>query len=86
MPMPKAALILCVVVQAGWMAYDGGRALVVGDYVTPRTGEHAGQLGPWSNVVAAAGLEPRSTLVKTIFLGYGVTWLGVAGAFLRRAR
>ena len=28
-----AALVL---LNGGWMAFDGGRALVIGDYVTPR--------------------------------------------------
>ena len=27
-----------VLLNGGWMAFDGGRALVVGDYVTPKTG------------------------------------------------
>jgi len=26
---------------------------VVGSYLTPRSGEHAGQLGPWSRLVLA---------------------------------
>jgi hypothetical protein len=38
-----AALAL---VEAGYMATDGIRALVVGDYITPRSGRFAGQLGP----------------------------------------
>jgi hypothetical protein len=38
-----AALVL---LNGGWMAFDGGRALMLGDYVTPRTGQFAGQLGP----------------------------------------
>ncbi len=72
------ALLGLVAVNAGWMAFDGARALVVGDYVTPTTGRFAGQLGPWSRVVEAAGLEPRSTFVKSIFLGYGLAYLAAA--------
>ena len=34
-------------------------ALVKGDYVTPKSGPYAGQLGPWSNVVSAS--NPRAT-------------------------
>lgn len=78
----KAVLIVCVVVEAGWMAFDGGRALVVGDYVTPKSGEYAGQLGPWSKVVRAVGIQPRSTLMKSIFFVYGVLWLVMAGAYV----
>ena len=78
----KAVLIVCVVVEAGWMAFDGGRALVVGDYVTPKSGEYAGELGPWSKVVRAVGIQPRSTLMKSIFFVYGVLWLVMAGAYV----
>ena len=34
--------------SGGWMAFDGGRAIIVGDFVTLSGGEMAGQLGPWS--------------------------------------
>lgn len=78
----KAVLIVCVVVDAGWMAFDGGHALVLGDYVTPKSGKYAGQLGPWSKVVRAVGIQPRSTLMKSIFLVYGVLWLVVAAAYV----
>jgi hypothetical protein len=44
-------------------AYDGSRALIVGDYVTPKSGAYAGQLGPWAKLVAAVGIEPRSTVM-----------------------
>ena len=78
-----AALVL---IQAGWMAYDGTRALVLGDYVTPTTGPYAGQLGPWSKVVAAVGIEPRSTFMKSVFAVYGFAWLAILACFLRRVR
>lgn len=76
--------IVCglALIVAGWFVFDGGRALVVGDYVTPSSGEHAGQLGLWAGVVAAVGIEPRSTTMKLIFVVYGVAWLSVIGAFL----
>ena len=69
-------------IEAGWMAFDGARALIVGDYVTPKTGEYAGQLGPWTKMVSAIGIEPRSTLMKTIFIGYGIAWLGVIACYV----
>lgn len=58
------------------MAFDGTRALIVGDYVTVD-----GQLGPWANLVSAIGIEPRSTLMKSVFAIYGVVWLLIVAAF-----
>ena len=68
-------IILAIVLLAcgaGWMLFDGTRALIVGDYITPQSGEYAGLLGPWSNLVKAVGLEPRSTLMKLIFVVNGL--------------
>jgi hypothetical protein len=80
----KWVIIVLAILEAGWMAFDGVRALVVGDYVTPQTGPHTGQLGPWSIIVSAVGIEPRSTLMKTIFAGYGAAWLTFIGCFIYR--
>lgn len=74
-------VVALVVVDAGYMVVDGGRALVAGDYFTPSSGEHAGELGPWARVVSALGVEPRSTGMKAFFVAYGLVWLGVAAAF-----
>ncbi len=71
-----------VILNGGWMGFDGVRALLVGDYVTPRTGRHAGQLGPWSKVVQGVGIHPRSTLMQWIFVGYGAGYLLAMLAFL----
>ncbi len=71
-----------VLLNGGWMAFDGGRALVVGDYVTPQTGPLAGTLGPWSKVVTAVGIAPRSTLMKWIFVVYGLAYLACTGALV----
>lgn len=54
------------------MLFDGSRALIVGDFITPELGEYVGQLGPWANLVQAVGIEPRSTLMKSIFVVYGL--------------
>ncbi|HKY54369.1 MAG TPA: hypothetical protein VJM08_08695 [Anaerolineales bacterium] len=75
-------IVILVAFTAGWMLFDGSRALIVGDYITPRSGEYAGQLGPWSNLVEAAGIEPRSTLMKSIFVGYGLAAFVVLACFL----
>jgi len=74
--------VVLVIFTAGWMLFDGARALIAGDYVTPTTGQYAGQLGPWSNLVKAIGIEPRSTLMKSIFVGYGLAALTVVVFFI----
>ncbi len=76
-------VVAFALVEGGWLAFDGGRALVVGDYVTPKSGQYAGQLGPWSKLVSAVGVEPRSTLIKSIHLILGVVWLTVIVCFAR---
>ncbi len=74
-------IIALALFEGGWFAFDGSRALIVGDYVTPSSGRFAGQLGPWSKIVSAVGIEPRSTLMKAIHLILGATWLVVIACF-----
>ena len=74
-------VVALALIEAGWLAFDGGRALVVGDYVTPSSGPSAGQLGPWAKVVSVVGIDPRSTLMKSIHLGLGIAWLVVIVCF-----
>lgn len=71
-----------VAANAVWMAYDGGRALLKGDYTTPSAGPHAGQLGPWAGLLRAVGFDPRATPVKVAFVVYGLAALVGAGALL----
>lgn len=78
-------VVALALIEGGWLAFDGGRALVVGDFVTPKSGQYAGQLGPWAEVVSAVGIEPRSTLMKSIHLVLGLTWLGVIIRFVQRS-
>jgi hypothetical protein len=61
-----------------WMIFDGVRAMIVGDYVTPRSGRYAGALGPWAGLVMRVGIDPRSVAMKALFVGFGVAWLLVA--------
>lgn len=77
-------VVALAVLEAGWFAFDGGRALIVGDYVTPASGPYAGQLGPWAQLVSAIGIEPRSTLMKSIHLVLGLGWLAVIVCFALR--
>lgn len=71
----KWIVLALALLQGGWLIFDGSRALIVGDYVTPTSGSRAGQLGPWSHVVAAIGFEPRSTFIKCVHLLLGIAWL-----------
>jgi hypothetical protein len=74
----RVALVAMGILEGAWMTFDGTRALVVGDYVTPSSGAHAAELGPWSKVVSAVGIPPRSTAMKVIFVVYGLSWLVIA--------
>ncbi len=71
-----STVALCLL-QGGYMLVDGGRALLVGSYITPGSGEHAGQLGPWARLVAAVGVDPGSTGMKLGFVVLGLLWLGL---------
>ena len=77
----KWVIVVLAVVDAGYMVVDGTRALTAGDYFTPSSGEHAGELGPWARIVSALGIDPRSTGMKAFFVVYGLVWLGVVTAF-----
>ena len=80
----KWVVLILALFQGGWLAFDGTHALVTGDYITPASGPHAGQLGLWSHAVSAVGLEPRSTLVKCIQLFLGIAWLVALVVFIIR--
>lgn len=75
------AVVALAVVEAGYMVVDGGRALLTGDYFTPSSGDHAGELGPWARVVDTLGIAPRSTGMKAFFVIYALAWVGVIVAF-----
>ena len=73
---------ILVLSTAGWMLFDGARALIAGDFTTPKTGDYAGQLGPWSNLVQSIGIEPRSTFMKSVFVLYGLLALAALTSYL----
>lgn len=85
MPWFGKAVIALAIIQGGWLVFDGGRAIIIGDYVTPHSGQRAGQLGLWARIVSLAGIEPRSTLMKIIHIGLGLGWLGVATGLVLNA-
>lgn len=68
--------------EAGYMVVDGARALVRGDFITPKSGRYAGQLGPWARLVRAVGIDPRSNAMKSIFVAYGLAWIAIVIAFV----
>lgn len=75
-------VVFLALMQGGWFVFDGLHAFNTGDYVTPSEGPYAGQLGPWSKLVEAVGLEPRSDLVKGVHVGLGVATLAVIALFV----
>jgi len=79
-------IVVVAFIAAGWIAFDGAHALVTGNYVTQRSGPHAGQLGPWSKRLTAMGLDPRSLFVKWLHLVIGTAWRGAIVAFAFRVR
>lgn len=82
------ALVLKWVVVAlagmnfGFMLFDGMRALMNGDYIRPKSGKYAGQLGPWSKLVQKLGIDPESILMKAIFVFWGITGLIITLLFM----
>lgn len=80
----KWLVIAIALFQGGWLVFDGTRALRVGDYVTPASGPHAGQLGPWSRVVSALGFNPRSAFIKWLHVALGLAWLLATVLFVLR--
>ena len=79
--MIRVATLVLAAASAGWMVFDGLRALTVGDYVTVD-----GELGPWADLVDAVGIDPRSTGTKAFFVVYGAAWLAAAALYARGAR
>jgi hypothetical protein len=79
MPLHKWTVVALALCQGVWLIFDGSRALITGDYATPTAGPRAGQLGPWSHLVTALGVNPRSALMKCVHVVLGTAWLaGVA--------
>ena len=81
----RIAILLIGGILGLWLTFDGTRALVTGDYVTPKSGPYAGPLGPWAKVVQAVGLDPKSTPVKVAHLVLGLGWLDSLAGFFWRA-
>jgi hypothetical protein len=80
----KLLLVAVALLIGGWLVFDGSHALITGDYLTPRSGPRAGQLGPWARLVSAAGLNPRGRLMKIEHVLLGIGWLAALVCFLIR--
>lgn len=68
----KWIIIILAVLNFGYMIFDGTRAMLTGDYIRPSSGQHAGQLGPWTKVVEKIGIDPESNTMKSIFVIWGM--------------
>ena len=79
-------VIILAVLNFGFMTVDGSRALIVGDYFRPETGEYAGQLGPWATIVSAIGINPESGLMRGIFIAWGGLGLILTVSYAMRVR
>ena len=84
--MIRWVIVVLALVEGAWLAFDGSRAMIAGDYVTPCEGAYAGQLGPWAAVVASVGINPRSTFIKGVHIALGAAWLVTALGVVRRKR
>jgi len=80
----KWLIIVLALLEGGWLLFDGTRAFVVGDYLTPSTGTRAGQLGPWSRIVSTLGFDPRGTYIKSLHVILGLAWLVSLICFVMR--
>lgn len=74
-------IIILALSEAGGMLLEGNRALYAGDYVSMEEGPRAHRLGAWSRLAEAAGVEPRSILMKGIFAAYGAVWFFIIVLF-----
>src|SRR5689334_3084437 len=84
--MLRWLIVALALFEAGYLAFDGTRALILGDYMTPATGAFAGRLGPWADLLSMTGLDPRSLEVRAFIAAYGWIWLGFTFAFARNTR
>lgn len=77
-------VVALAVVVSAWWVFDGGRALLIGEYVTPQRGPYAGELGPWADLVESVGIDPHATGMKLFFVVTGAVWFATALAYVLR--
>jgi hypothetical protein len=77
-PLTVWLFMICSWVLGWWMTFDGLHDRLFGDYVRIN-----GQLGPWTGLARAAGLEPNQ--LAFAFVAFGLGLIGASfGVFLRR--
>ncbi|MBL8076706.1 MAG: hypothetical protein JNM55_01990 [Anaerolineales bacterium] len=79
-------IFLLVLIIASYMIFDGSRALIYGDYLTPSAGSYSGQLGSWASIVSLVGIEPRSMFMKLAFVAYGFSMICMGVFFVMKFR
>jgi hypothetical protein len=77
----KWIIIVSALLNFGYMAFDGTRGLIIGDYIRPKSGQYAGQLGPWSKIVKSVGIDPESAFMKIGFLAWGLIGIIITVCF-----
>lgn len=80
-PILKWIIVAIAAINFGYMLVDGARALIVGDYFRPSSGEYAGKLGPWTGLVSKLGLDPEGATMRSVFLIFGLIGLSLTIAF-----
>lgn len=70
----KILVLSVALLVGGWMIFDGIHVLSTGKYFGPE------KPGPWSDLVAAVGLDPFRLGVP--FIALGVLWLAFTAAML----
>ena len=77
-PLTVRLFMVCSWLLGWWMTFDGLHSRLFGDFVRLN-----GQLGPWTSLARAAGLEPNQ--LAFTFVAFGLSLIGASfGTFLRR--
>lgn len=74
----RAGLIVVALAEGGFMLLDGSRNVLTGTYFG------GGRLGPWSQVVSLAGLDPGH--FGAAFMLLGLAWFLALTGLLMRTR
>ncbi|MBW3582204.1 MAG: hypothetical protein KY455_03800 [Euryarchaeota archaeon] len=80
----RRVVVALAVVVSSWWVFDGGRALILGAYVTPQRGPYEGRLGPWADLVESLGIDPHAVGLKLFFVVVGAVWFVTALAYVLR--
>src|SRR5258706_6770068 len=77
-PLTVWLFMVCSWLLGWWMTFDGLYNRLFGDYIRIN-----GQLGPWTNLAQAAGLDPNKLAFS--FVAFGLGLIGASfGTNLRR--